>query len=105
MPLIAINELKAEIDTATVQKVIDLVEWQHTVREIYDPKDIKGSVANMENRIRNKLNIKPEWKKRDLQRAVNYSQFGIWVFDQAVKNLEKNDECKFDAKTKTYQKT
>jgi hypothetical protein len=104
MPLIAINDSKAQVDEVTVQKVIDLIEWQHNMREIYDPKDIKGTVAKMEDRIRKALNVQPKWHKTKLQRKVNYSQFGIWVFDTAVKNLEKNDECEFDAKSKTYRK-
>jgi hypothetical protein len=104
MPLIAINDSKAQVDEVTVQKVIDLIEWQHNMCEIYDPKDIKGSVAKMEERIRKALNAKPEWNKTKLQRRVNYAQYGIWVFDAAVKNLEKNDECIFNAKLKTYLK-
>jgi hypothetical protein len=104
MPLIAINDSEAQVDEVTVQKVIDLIRWQHNIREIHDPKDIKGTVAKMEERIRRALSIKPKWRKTDLQRRVNYSQYGIWVFDQAVKNLEKNDECIFNAKSKSYRK-
>ena len=47
MPLIAINDSKAQVDEVTVQKVIDLIKWQYDIREIYDPKDIKGRVAKM----------------------------------------------------------
>jgi hypothetical protein len=102
MPLLAVNDMKNTVDTETIEKVVSLIEWQHTVRHIYDPIDAEGKVATMEERIRRKLMMQNKWTKRDLQRAVNYNQSGIWVWDKAEKNLRKNDEMEFNAKSKVY---
>jgi hypothetical protein len=78
------------------------IEWQHSIRHIYDPIDAEGKVATMEERIRRKLMMQNKWTKRDLQRAVNSNQYGIWVWEKAEKNLRNNEEMIFNAKSKAY---
>ena len=93
---------KQAVDLETVEKVIALIEWQHTVRSVYDPIDAEGIIARMEEKIRRAMISKPEWSKRDLQRKVNYNKDGFWVWDKAIENLKKNEEIIFDAKQKVY---
>lgn len=105
IPLIAINDLKTTADLETIEKVITLIEWQYAVRRVYDPIDQENTIAKMEEKVRRAILLKPKWAKRELQRKVNYSEDGIWVWDKAVENLISNDEMIFDAKSKTYAKT
>jgi hypothetical protein len=102
MPLLAINDMKDKVDLETVNKVITLIEWQHSVRKVLDPIDAENTIARMEEAIRRALQIKPQWKKRELQKKVHYERVGLWVWNSATKNLNKNKELKFDAKTAIF---
>ena len=105
MPLLAINESKTIVDKAISNKVIQLLDWQLNIRRLHDPIDAEGKVAKMEETVRRKLLIKPNWSKRELQRSVQYNRYGIWVWDIAIKNLEKNNEITINNKTRTISKT
>jgi hypothetical protein len=102
MPLLALNDLKKSVDTETVNKVTTLLEWQHNVRQVYDPIDAEGQVARMEETIRRAFKGKPEWSARELQRKVHYNRCGIWVWESAVKNLTRNKEIQLNAKLGIY---
>ncbi len=101
MPLLAINEAKTTVDETIVDKVIKLLDWQLNVRQLHDPIDAEGKVAKMEETIRRRISTKPNWSKRELQRKVQYNRYGIWVWDIAIKNLERNNEVKINIKLKT----
>jgi hypothetical protein len=102
MPLLAVNDMKNIVDLETVNKVIKLIEWQYHIRQIYDPIDAEGKVATMEEKIRRAFNQQPEWEYRDLQRKVNYSRDGLWVWESAIKNLKNNEEIKKDRWDKVF---
>jgi hypothetical protein len=102
MPLLAINDKKIAVDLQTIEKVIKLIDWQHQVRRVYDPIDAEGKIATMEEKIRRKMIEQRQWKKRKLQRKVNYNRDGIWVWEKAVQNLQSNKEIIFDSKTEVF---
>jgi len=102
MPLLALNDLKQRVDLETVEKVITLLKWQHSVRQVYDPIDAEGKVARMEETIRRTFKTKSEWPTRQLQRKVNYNRHGLWVWESAIKNLRQNQEIQFNAKLGIY---
>ncbi|MCK4485341.1 MAG: hypothetical protein KAU38_01090, partial [Desulfobacterales bacterium] len=102
MPLLALNDLKETVDLEVVNKVIALLEWQHQIRQAYDPIDAEGKVARMEEAIRRAFKIKSTWDVRGLQRKVHYNRHGIWVWDSAIKNLRRNTEVHFNARNKIY---
>jgi hypothetical protein len=52
MMLLAINDLKPEIDEHTVLNAIKLCDWQLQVRNAHDVIDADGKFAKMEERIR-----------------------------------------------------
>ena len=102
MPLLALNDLKGTVDLETINKVITLLNWQHNVRQVYDPIDAEGKVARMEETIRRTFKTKSEWPTRQLQRKVNYNRHGLWVWESAIKNLRQNQEIRFNAKLGIY---
>jgi hypothetical protein len=55
MMLLAVNNLKNEIDTETVNHAIDLCNWQLEVRKMYDPIDADNAIAKVEVAIRRYL--------------------------------------------------
>jgi len=103
MPLVAINDGKTEIDVDVVEKVIGMMNWQLAVRKQYDPIDADNEVARMENRIRRCLHSQ-SLGSRDLKRRCNVNRYGIWVFDTALKNLQKADEVNLDNKTQMWRR-
>lgn len=102
MSLLAVNKLKLEVDLDTMERVIALVDWQRSVRSVYDPIDAQGSVAAMEAKIRRALTLKGPRSKQDLKRDVSYYRYGVWVWEMAIKNLARAGEIKWNAKAKEY---
>jgi hypothetical protein len=92
MSLLAVNELKREVDQEIIEKVVALVEWQKRARSVYDPIDAQGTVAAMEAKIRRALQGKGQRTEQDLKRDVNYSRYGVWVFTTAMTNLQRARE-------------
>ncbi len=102
MSLLAVNELKREVDLETIEKVIALVEWQKKVRSVYDPIDAQGTVAAMEERIRRMLKTKGPRSIMDLKRDVNYSRYGIWVWRTSLTNMTRAGEIYWNKNTEQY---
>lgn len=90
MLLLAVNELKPEIDTETVEKVIALSDWQLEVRQEFDPIDADTTIAKMEERIRRNLK-KGSFTERELRIKLHkaIAQSGVWYFTRAIQNLHK----------------
>jgi hypothetical protein len=86
MPLLALNDGKATVDLDTVRKTISLMDWQKQIREELDPIDAVNEIAALEEKIRRVLKNGP-LSTRDLKRAVHASRVGLWIFDQAIRNL------------------
>jgi hypothetical protein len=102
MSLLAINDLKNEVDEETVRKVIALCNWQLNVRKIHDPIDADNKIARMEEKIRRQLSAGAK-KERVLKQRVNANRAGIWVFDTAKKNLIRAEEIALDRKSKKWR--
>lgn len=102
MPLLAINEMKSEIDEGIARKVVALLDYQLAARKLADPLDADNAVAKMEQNIRRHLSMS-RMRGRDLKKACHYERAGLWVFDQAIKNLISAKEVEYDKKLKFYQ--
>ena len=101
MILLAINNLKNEIDTETVNDAIALCDWQLQIRKLHDPIDADSEIAKMEERIRRALN-QGALKDRDLKRKTGAYRSGLWVYNSALKNLQKGQEIGWDKKNKQW---
>jgi hypothetical protein len=102
MPLLAANEAKSHVDVETVQKVIQLSNWQLQTRKLHDPIDCDNNIAKMEEKIRRNLRSKgplPEWR---LKQAVSANRDGLFVFNNALKNLQRAREVQWDKSTRCY---
>ncbi len=96
MSLLAVNDLKPEVDVETVEKVIKLCDHQHDVRQLHDPVDADNVVAKLEEKIRRVLKAKGQANNRELKRALHTSQTGLWFYNTALENLTKAKEVAFD---------
>lgn len=103
MPLLAINEGRDRVDLQTVQKTTTIMDWQLEVRRELDPIDAENQVARMEEKIRRALKNGPA-SERDLKRKVHYDRAGIWIYNQAIKNLSHGGarDIWFDRKAKRW---
>jgi len=102
MSLLAVNDLKDEIDEETVSRVVKLCNWQLAVRKVHDPIDADNKIAKMEEKIRRQLVNGPK-KERDLKQRVNANRAGIWAFDTAKKNLQRANDMAWDKKSKMWK--
>jgi hypothetical protein len=101
MPLLAVNELKTEVDEKIVRKVIALCDWQLSVRKLFDPIDADNMMAKMEENIRRKLKS-GDLSDRDLKRLTNAHRVGLWAYENAMKNLRKSREIAVKDNKWTY---
>jgi hypothetical protein len=102
MSLLAANDLKDEVDEDTVQKAISLCDWQLEVRKTHDPIDADNKIAKMEEKIRRALR-KGQKKERRLKQGVNANRSGLFVYQCAMKNLERYNEISFNSKSKKWK--
>jgi Protein of unknown function (DUF3987) len=86
MILLAVNDQKPHVDEETVQKVIELANWQLKVRKLYDPIDAENNIARMEEKIRRQLRAGPK-TDRTLRQKTNADRAGLWTFRAATNNL------------------
>ncbi len=98
MPLLAVNELKAEIDLSIARKVVALLNYQLEARRQADPIDADSTIAKLEEKIRRKLSRGPT-RPSDLKKAVHYERVGVWAYERAMKNLAASQEVFFDKKS------
>lgn len=103
MPLLAVNDQKEVADTETVEKVIALLNYQLAARRECDPVDADNKIAALEERIRRALSNGP-LTRGQLARKVNKSRAGIWAWNSAIRNLEKDGDISWDKKRKVYEK-
>lgn len=78
MPLLAVNELKTEIDAGISQKVVALLAYQLEARRQADPIDADNAVARLEEKVRRLLGPAP-LGKRDLERRGHKTRVGSWT--------------------------
>jgi len=91
MILLAVNDQKPHVDEETVQKVIELANWQLKVRKLYDPIDAENNIARMEEKIRRQLRAGPK-TDRTLRQKTNADRAGLWAFRSAINNLNNAGE-------------
>jgi hypothetical protein len=87
LALIALTTDKTEIDAETVQVVCEILDYELKVRMLTDPIDADSVIARLEEAVRRNLSAKGKLTKNQLRRATNADKYGIWAFDQALKNL------------------
>jgi hypothetical protein len=101
MPLLAVNELKPEIDAGIAQKVVALLTYQLEARRQADPIDADNAVARLEEKMRRLLGSAP-LGKRELERRGHKTRVGSWTWNAALQGLTRNGEVVFDRKTNLY---
>ncbi len=89
MMLLSLSQEEFEISDATVDRAIDLFQYQFEVRKLYDPIDADNKFAEMEEKIRRVVRgAAPNFVSRsELMRRTNGSRLGIYMFDTAISNL------------------
>lgn len=102
MGLLAVNELKTEVDQDIFKKVIALCDWQFSVRALHDPIDADNAIAGMEEKIRRVLRARGSQKDRKLKQLTAAYRSGLWSYNTAKKNLMASGEMGFNRKVKTY---
>ena len=91
MVLLAVNDGKDTVDLATARKAITLCNWQLMVRKLHDPIDADTAIARLEQKIPRILAAKGEVTRSRLYNLANAGKVGMWPFETALKNLERND--------------
>jgi len=102
MALLAVNDLKDEVDSNVVKKVISLSNWQLEVRQIHDPIDSDSAIGKMEEKIRRTLKRNPR-TERELKQYTNARKGSMWIYENAKSNLQKSHEIKWIKDKKTWQ--
>jgi hypothetical protein len=101
MMLLAVNELKNQIDLDVVRKATALCDWQLEVRRLHDPIQADNSINRMEQKVRRYLGNGP-MSDRDLKRATNYHKTSVWVWENALKNLTRQNEIVYDKRNRVW---
>jgi hypothetical protein len=102
MMLLAVNEMKSTIDEGIVEKTIKLMDWQLAVRRLHDPIDADSKMAKMEEKIRRVLTT-GSYSDRDLQRTVHSHRAGLWIYNNAINNLNKGNEIQRNKSTNCWE--
>lgn len=101
MSLLALNELKDQVDEEIIKKTIRLSNWQLEVRKLHDPLDADNVIAGMEQKIMRLLQRQPR-PDRELKQHTHASRSGMWIYETAKRNLLRSKEIAFNPKEKCY---
>ena len=101
MILLAINEGASSINAQIAENVVKLLNWQLLIRRECDVIDAETNVAKVEELARRALSKGP-LNPRNLKIKVNYSRYGIYIFQLAIDNLLKEKEIFLDNKANLY---
>lgn len=88
--LYAVTTESWKITRPLVDAVLPLLDYELAVRRELDPVDAEGVVARMERLILRHLN-KGRMTATRLQDLVNVKHYGLWCFEQAMRNLRAQD--------------
>jgi hypothetical protein len=99
LPLIALTTDKESIDLETVKTVTAMLDYELQVRTLTDPVNADGIIAKLEEKIRRQLKTRGPLSDRDLRRYTNAHRYGLWAYNQAVKNLFAAKDVSYDNKT------
>jgi hypothetical protein len=102
MILLAVIELKPEVDEEIVRKVIELANWQLKARKQYDPIDAENNIARMEEKIRRQLAAGPK-TDRVIRQKINADRAGLWAYETAKNNLKRAGEIVSDGKPEEWR--
>lgn len=99
MILLALSQEEFEVGPHVVEQAIALIEYELSVRRLYDPIDAENNVAKMEEKIRRIMGERPgiSWPYRMLQQRSHSNRVGNWVLTTALGNLEKAGEVRKEA--------
>jgi hypothetical protein len=88
MPLLALSSCKETVDLEVVRNVIAILDYELSVRAVYDPIDADNAIAKMEINIRRQLQRRGALRDRELRKYTNAHRSGDWCFRTALKNLQ-----------------
>jgi hypothetical protein len=105
MMLLALSQEEFEISRTTVDRAIDLIDYQLQVRKLYDPIDAENKHAHMEEKIRRyvRANSDRYVTRRELAQNTNASRVGVYFFNSATENLVKSQEIQPNATCKAWK--
>jgi hypothetical protein len=87
MGLLAFASGQNEIDEDLVRRVLDILDYQKSVRTVYRPNTGTNSRARMEQKIVQQLTQRGRLSERDLKRFTNANREGLDIFRNAKNNL------------------
>lgn len=88
--LYAVTTESWKITRSLVDAVLPLLDYELAVRRELDPVDAEGVVAKMERMILRHLS-KGRMTTKRLQDLCNARYYGLWVYEQAMRNLRSQD--------------
>jgi hypothetical protein len=95
--LVALTNDRAGIDLATVNTVVQILDYEFAVRTVTDPIDADRTVARLEEAIRRQLGTRGCLSERELRRYTNADRHGLWTLRSAIQNLEQAQDICRDA--------
>ena len=102
MILLAVNEQKERITPEVANKTVALLRYQLEARQLADPIQADTKIAAVEEKIRRLLAANGGMKKRDLEQRGHKNRVGTYLWDCAIKNLERAGEIGFLRKENKY---
>ena len=101
MVLLAINEHLDVVTPEIAEKTVSLLLYELAARRYADPIDADNASAKIEETIRRLLANGP-LRKRDLEKRGNKHRVGVWLWNQAVKNLLSDGDLSYNSREKVY---
>lgn len=103
MAILAQTMDKAAIDLEVVEAIVRLLKYELALRTATDPVDADGNIAKLEEKIRRQLRSRGPLSGRDLRRFTHAKKDGLWVFQQAVKNLTVAEDIDWDKTERKFK--
>jgi hypothetical protein len=101
MVLLAANAMQDRVTSEVADQTVTLLRYQLAARQQADPIQADTQVARIEEKIRRLVGA-GGISKRSLEQLGHKTRAGSYLWNIAVKNLEKDGEIYFNAKTSTY---
>lgn len=96
MALQALLEGDETVRKATVQRIIDFLNYEVAVRTLLEPNIGENQAAVMERAIIRALRDAGWVKHRELQRRTNYNRYGVKMFNNATASLEQDGQIEIE---------
>ncbi|MDD3580091.1 MAG: bifunctional DNA primase/polymerase [Desulfobacca sp.] len=101
MVLLAINEHLDVVTPEIADQTVALLNYELAARRYADPIDADNAGAKIEETIRRLLTNGP-LRKRDLEKRGHKHRVGVWLWNQAVKNLLAEKDLSYNPQEKIY---